>query len=818
MKLRKDEYERLEKIAEGTYGVVFKARRKSDGAVVAVKVVQTRHPARRIEYYGESKAKVDESMGREISFLQKIAAVSSPGKRHFVELLDEGVVDGRPALAMTLCDFTLAQWYARRRKSPSDYPFDAELLLKWMRQSSSALLALRELAPQAKKAGTRLLTAEQMEADEGFALRDLKPDNILVEGGPAGDLRLSDFGTARQLTSRPTATIGCTPDWAAPECLVPKTFENGEAKFALTPKVDVYSLGLVFHFLISGRDETAAQRAFFGYPHIQVAFGAVGGLTRDEKNFLRACCRSLFSPGEGGKTIGVGNNLRVLPDVDYAADLTVDLVERMMAPLASKRPSARGVSQSVKRIEDALHPAAKIELDVPETALPDTALSALVRVEGRGIPEHCDWLHVWIDGNIVEAEMARVLLQDDCDTADGTATASDAWKVKIPAFPEEGEFEIAVFAMVSGKRAGEKKKIRVEADAEWLWSKGRRAAALAKDPLRPEWLRQLDDEAAKDPSFLPEYAAILEKALEKHPELAKLNKRYWWIRDWIEEKKGRGEGSHGSHFFPFGPHIAALEKGLLDFSEKESGGEGRRKSKDNSGAPVQRLGNRSVKKKPAKLETKLEKHKIPWAMAIFQLLAIAAAIVAAGCFLFADVAMNLLGPGLLMGGVLASLSVVIANFVVFSFAYYRRQRKRFVKLSDDEVLDRRWNLIWYARDNGTSIPYRSEKERRYDAMKYLQDLNRDWDLDPGNQWRLPSKKELLSLYNKKAKKTPVESGGYVKIATDLIHVTGCWFCFEDDLDNPGSRFGVVLLGDGGAGSGAPWDALYRRVLVVRRGN
>ena len=78
----------------------------------------------------------------------------------------------------------------------------------------------------------------------GVVHRDVKPSNILVVGDRA---LLTDFGLAKQLTDRPTGQselVGGTLEYAAPEQMEGKDVD---------PRTDVYSLGCVFLFMLTGR-------------------------------------------------------------------------------------------------------------------------------------------------------------------------------------------------------------------------------------------------------------------------------------------------------------------------------------------------------------------------------------------------------------------------------------------------------------------------------------------------------------------------------------------------------------------------------------
>lgn len=83
---------------------------------------------------------------------------------------------------------------------------------------------------------------------EGIVHRDLKPDNIRVSGrGSAASLKVLDFGIAKDQDSgslsRTTPGLG-TPLWAAPEL--------SREEHLLSPRADVWSLGLLGFFVLTG--------------------------------------------------------------------------------------------------------------------------------------------------------------------------------------------------------------------------------------------------------------------------------------------------------------------------------------------------------------------------------------------------------------------------------------------------------------------------------------------------------------------------------------------------------------------------------------
>src|SRR4029077_21093174 len=74
----------------------------------------------------------------------------------------------------------------------------------------------------------------------GFVHRDIKPSNVFVLSDGA---LISDFGIARARTEQEHDRKG-TPDYMAPEQV------NGGP---ITPRTDIYSLGVVLYESVSGR-------------------------------------------------------------------------------------------------------------------------------------------------------------------------------------------------------------------------------------------------------------------------------------------------------------------------------------------------------------------------------------------------------------------------------------------------------------------------------------------------------------------------------------------------------------------------------------
>ncbi|KAJ3042505.1 Checkpoint kinase 2, partial [Rhizophlyctis rosea] len=91
----------------------------------------------------------------------------------------------------------------------------------------------------------------------GITHRDLKPENFLVTEGR--QLKLADFGLARAVGAEVLSTVCGTPIYLAPEVIT----STQVAAYGL--KVDLYSLGVILYFMVSGRppfDDTEQQLVY----------------------------------------------------------------------------------------------------------------------------------------------------------------------------------------------------------------------------------------------------------------------------------------------------------------------------------------------------------------------------------------------------------------------------------------------------------------------------------------------------------------------------------------------------------------------------
>lgn len=207
-------YELLERIGAGGMGEVWRARQRGLGREVAVKLV--REPDKTL-------------LGRFVREARAAAALRSP---HNIQVLDFGSTpDGRFFAAMELLD-GLDLHQLVERFGPQPVARAAGLL----RQACEAL-------GEAHRAG--------------LVHRDVKPSNLFVcrLGEQVEFLKVLDYGLVLAPASPFTVTgvVPGSPAWMAPELI-----RGGEA----ADKADVYGLGAVFYWLLTGRPVFEGQSAF----------------------------------------------------------------------------------------------------------------------------------------------------------------------------------------------------------------------------------------------------------------------------------------------------------------------------------------------------------------------------------------------------------------------------------------------------------------------------------------------------------------------------------------------------------------------------
>ena len=102
--------------------------------------------------------------------------------------------------------------------------------------------------------GQQLCAALQHAHERGVVHRDLKPSNLMILSD--GTLKLTDFGIAKDLDVTALTSANCTVGTAS--YMSP---EQCRGEKDIGPKSDLYSMGVLFYELITGRKPFEAENA-----------------------------------------------------------------------------------------------------------------------------------------------------------------------------------------------------------------------------------------------------------------------------------------------------------------------------------------------------------------------------------------------------------------------------------------------------------------------------------------------------------------------------------------------------------------------------
>ena len=200
------DYELLEEIGRGGMGIVYRARQRSLGRTVAIKMLLRRDLASSVD------------LARFRSEAEAAAHLDHPG---IVSIFEVGDWDGHPFYSMQLIEGTTLA----KRLSQGPLP------------AREGALLLAKVADAVQAAHAR-----------GVLHRDLKPSNILIDG--AGRPHVSDFGLAKRLEAADSVTFSGailgTPCYMSPE-------QAAGSRGDVGPASDVWSLGAILYQMLTGR-------------------------------------------------------------------------------------------------------------------------------------------------------------------------------------------------------------------------------------------------------------------------------------------------------------------------------------------------------------------------------------------------------------------------------------------------------------------------------------------------------------------------------------------------------------------------------------
>ncbi|MDB5937100.1 MAG: serine/threonine protein kinase [Massilia sp.] len=211
-------YRLREALAGSAYGVVWCADTLPAGRQVALKLINQQQMARA---HPDQRERWIASAHKEIAFLRSLEPWD---ERHIVRLLDTGLHDGLPVMALELLDGDLGKLVARERNAGRAIGFGQAL--DWLAQVNQALAKVHQY---------------------GWRYLDLKPSNVLIDAR-RGSVKLADFGTNRLLRDLDPHSYAGTANWQAPEQFFPAV---GEA-YLTDARSDYFALGAMFYYLVTG--------------------------------------------------------------------------------------------------------------------------------------------------------------------------------------------------------------------------------------------------------------------------------------------------------------------------------------------------------------------------------------------------------------------------------------------------------------------------------------------------------------------------------------------------------------------------------------
>jgi eukaryotic-like serine/threonine-protein kinase len=209
--LLSDRYELQDRLGSGGMSTVYRATDRILERTVAVKVLA--------EHLSDDERFV-------ARFRREALAVAKLIHPNIVQVYDTGVDEGRHFIVME---------YVEGRSG-------AQILQREGRLDPGTTVEI----------GVQSCAGLDYAHRQGIIHRDVKPGNLMIDGGPAGlakdmSIKLTDFGIARAAEQTRITQVGSVVGTAA--YLAPEQVRGEEA----TPASDVYALGVVLYQFLAGR-------------------------------------------------------------------------------------------------------------------------------------------------------------------------------------------------------------------------------------------------------------------------------------------------------------------------------------------------------------------------------------------------------------------------------------------------------------------------------------------------------------------------------------------------------------------------------------
>lgn len=210
-----DKYQKIDKLGEGTYGIVYKAQNKQTGEIVALKRI-------RLD---------DEEEGIPCTAVREISLLRELNHPNIVRLLDILHTEKKLTLVFEYLDNDLKKYLDTTNPPSRDDRVVTELQPQYEELVKGFLY--------------QLLRGVAYCHHSLVLHRDLKPQNLLVSR--RGELKIADFGLARTFGApvRSYSAEVVTLWYRSPDVLLGNTF--------YCTSIDLWSVGCIFAEMVNGR-------------------------------------------------------------------------------------------------------------------------------------------------------------------------------------------------------------------------------------------------------------------------------------------------------------------------------------------------------------------------------------------------------------------------------------------------------------------------------------------------------------------------------------------------------------------------------------
>lgn len=270
------QYEISAFIARGGMGAVYKGVQRTLKRTVAIKILPpdiedgNLHYAERFKHEAQAMARLSHPNIVTVYDAGEVRSGGTPAAGDQDSAAGDGDKNVIPS------DGKAARWgsTAGRTEEPADdapggraLPPPRSLLyfvMEFIEGTDVAQLIASEGRLDARRAApiiTAVCEALAFAHEEGIIHRDIKPSNVMID--KKGRVKVADFGLAKVVNAQSTLLTGSnvamgTPDFIAPEALIPGTAVDGRA--------DIYAVGVMLYQMLTGQ----VPRGRFSPPSIVV--------------------------------------------------------------------------------------------------------------------------------------------------------------------------------------------------------------------------------------------------------------------------------------------------------------------------------------------------------------------------------------------------------------------------------------------------------------------------------------------------------------------------------------------------------------------